>query len=478
MSTAPTSFRADFRGRGRDRRPVEAGELAKLFERLPPHAFEAEAALLGSMILDWRVCGEVIEILKDEADFYKPAHSAIYKAVLELYNDQQSLDVVQLTQKLKDQSLLDQTGGVEYLVELAESVPSATSAAHYARIVRDKSVLRRLIDVSGKIIYDAYHTSDSAEDQLNIAEQEVFKIAEGKSSESATELRVLLDEAMKLIEANEGKGITGIETGFVDLDEMTNGMQNGEMIIVAARPSMGKTAFALNVAEHIACVNRQPVAVFSLEMSKQQLTQRLMCSASGVDSHRLRRNMVNEHEMLELQMAVGRLVEAPMFIDDTPGLTLMQLRAKARRLASQHHIKAVFVDYLQLMSQPGAESRQQEVSNISRGIKALARELRVPVVCLSQLNRASESREGHRPRMSDLRESGSIEQDADVILMLHREDYYHKGEEDYEDTNVAEVIIAKQRNGPTGPVKLQFHGGTTRFHNLAPGAGGSGGGGY
>ncbi len=465
MSAAAPPFRADFR-KG-DRRPVEAGELAKLFDRLPPHALEAEAALLGSMILDWHVCGEVIEIIRNDEDFFKPAHSAIYKAIIELYDQQQSMDVVQLTQKLKDQAVLDQTGGVEYLIELAESVPSATSAAHYARIVRDKAVLRRLIDAAGKIIYDAYHTSEPAADQLDVAEQAVFKLAETKTSDNATLLFDLATQVYKQIEDSDGRPLTGLETGFYELDEMTSGLQNGEMIIVAARPSMGKTAFALNIAEHMGATNKQPVVVFSLEMSKQQLAQRLMCSRSGIDSHKLRRNMLNGDEFQKLALVVGELHDAPVHIDDTPGLTLLQLRAKARRLAARHHIKAVFIDYLQLMSQPGAESRQNEVSAISRGIKALARELDVPVVCLSQLNRAAADREGHRPRMSDLRESGSIEQDADVVIMLHREDYYHKGEEDYEDTNVAEVIIEKQRNGPTGTVKLQFHGGTTRFNNLA-----------
>jgi len=261
--------------------------------------------------------------------------------------------------------------------------------------------------------------------------------------------------------------MTGLETGFYELDEMTNGLQNGEMIIVAARPSMGKTAFALNVAEHIAANNQKPVAVFSLEMGRQQLAQRLLCSRSTVDAHKLRRNTLSRDDFGRLAQAVGQLSEAPLYIDDTPGLTLLGLRAKARRLAARHDIAAIFVDYLQLMSAPGSESRQQEVSTISRGIKALARELSVPVVCLSQLNRQAEAREGHRPRMSDLRESGSIEQDADVVMMLHREDYYHRGEDGYEMTHVAELIIAKQRNGPTGAVKLQFDGATTRFNNLA-----------
>ncbi len=467
MSTAPTQPTS------RRRQPFETRQVdvSKLFDKLPPHAIEAECALLGSMILDWRVCGEVIQILKGPEDLYKPAHAAIYETLVELYDQVQSIDMVQLKQRLEDKGQLDQVGGIEYLIELAESVPSATSAAYYANIVREKAALRKLIDSAGRILYDCYNSSEPVGELLDKAERAIFEIAESKTATDAAELGELLQETYDLLQSEDGMR-TGLETGFIELDEMTNGLQPGEMIIVAARPSMGKTAFALNIAEHIAATTRQPCAIFSLEMSRQQLAQRLLCSRSGVDSHKLRRNMLNQDDFAKLALTVGELSEAPLFIDDTPGLTLLSLRAKARRLAARHDIKAVFIDYLQLMSAPGAESRQQEVSNLSRGIKALARELSVPVICLSQLNRAAEQREGHRPRMSDLRESGSIEQDADVVMMLHREDYYHRGDEDYEDTNTAEVILAKQRNGPTGTVKLHFHGPTTRFHNLALQSGG------
>ena len=469
MSTAPSSTRNN-----KNNRPSfdpNQGELAKLFEKLPPHAPEAEAALLGSMILDWRVCGEVLQILKGAEDFYKPAHAAIYETLVELYDQQQSIDMVQLNQRLKDKQQLEAVGGVDYLVELAESVPSAASAEYYARIVRDKSVLRHLIDASGRILYECYQTGENVTDLLERAEQRVFELRQTGGESEASDLKGLLQETYSRLEAEDGRMVTGIETGFFELDELTNGLQIGEMIIVAARPSMGKTAFALNIAEHIAAASKQPCAIFSMEMSHQQLAQRLLCSRSGVDSHKLQRNMLSEDDFGQLAMAVGDLSEAPMYIDDTPGLTLLGLRAKARRLAARYDIKAIFVDYLQLMNAPGSESRQQEVSTISRGIKALARELQVPVVCLSQLNRSPEGREGHRPRMSDLRESGSIEQDADVVTMLHREDYYHRGDEEYTDDNTAEVIIAKQRNGPTGVVKLQFDGHTTRFNNLAQGSG-------
>ena len=441
-------------------------ELSKLFEKLPPHALEAEYALLGSMILDWRVCGEVLQIIKSPDDFYKPAHSAIYETLIELYDQNQSIDMVQLNQRLKDKQQLEHIGGLKYLIELAESVPSAASAAYYAKIVRDKAILRKLIESAGQIIYNCYNCDQDSSELLDQAEREIFQIAETRIGEDVAELKALLQQTYERLEAEDGRLLTGLETGFFELDEITNGLQNGEMIIIAARPSMGKTALALNVAEHVAATNKQPIAIFSLEMSKQQLAQRILCSRSGVDSHKLRRNMLNRDDFARLSLTVGELSEAPLFIDDTPGLSLLALRAKSRRLAARHDIKAVFVDYLQLMSCPGSESRQQEVSNLSRGIKALARELNVPVICLSQLNRSPEGREGHRPRMSDLRESGSIEQDADVVMMLHREDYYHKGEEGYEENNTAEVIITKQRNGPTGVVKLLFNGPTTRFQNL------------
>lgn len=443
------------------------GDLAKLFQEKLPQAIEAECAVLGSMILDWRIVGEVVQILSGSEDFYHSKHAALYQVLVDMYDQNQSVDMVQLKHRLEDVGLLEQVGGVSYLIELAESVPSASSASYYARIVSEKAVLRRLIDAAGQILREAYNSNEPVGTLLDQAEQKIFNLAETRVNDEATELKVLLQETYARLEAHDGRHLTGLDTGYFELNEMTNGLQNGEMIIVAARPSMGKTALALNMAEHVASDQHQPVAVFSLEMSKQQLAQRLLCSRGGVDSQKIRKHNLSADEFGQLALVVGELSEAPLFIDDTPGLTLLGLRAKARRLASRHDIKAVFVDYLQLMTSPRAESRQQEVSTLSRGIKAMSRELNVPVVCLSQLNRASEGREGHKPRMSDLRESGSIEQDADVVMLLHREDYYHRGEEDYDASNMAELIIAKQRNGPTGTVKLQFHGPTMRFNNLA-----------
>ena len=814
----PTS--SDNASAGRRRKPeIRQVDIGKLFEKLPPHAIEAECALLGSMILDWKVCGDVLQIVAGPEAFYKQAHGEIYAALLDLYNNGQSIDLVQLKQKLADRHALEDVGGTSYLIELAEKVPSAASAPYYATLVQEKSLLRKLIEATGHILDDCYNSDEAATSILDTAERAIFQIAQNRKTDDASDLKTLLDETMRQLEQNSGRMITGVETGFFELDEMLSGLQRGEMIIIAARPSMGKaqpvdtpvlttrgfkpmgelrvgdelasvdgsasqvagvypqgrrqvyrvtfadgrsteccqehlwrvmyrgwpaprvletrelmqlltrkryhnrlfvetfagmfgddtdlpldpwllgvllgdgtlggssvrlassqasllegvkaatqgeievvhagrydyrlvqaggahragvagvvanpikqalgelelwnvhahtkfippryleasrdsrlrllcglldtdgwverwgsvrfctvsqrladdvvqlvrslggtashslrtprythrgelrdgrqayvcniqmpdtqglftlenkrlrvqagrrrqrrlniasiepsrivqtqciavthpshlyvtedyivthnTAFAVNMAEHIACDRKQPVAVFSLEMGKQQLAQRLLCSRSGVDSHRLRRNILNQDDFLALMQCVDQLSTTPLFIDDTPGLSILALRAKARRLAMEHDIKAIFIDYLQLMSAGGrVESRQQEVSEISRSLKALARELKVPVVVLSQLNRQAEGREGHRPRMSDLRESGSIEQDADVVMLLHREDYYKRGMADAEMDNKAEIIVAKQRNGPTGTVELLFDGGTTRFRNLAAG---------
>ena len=449
----------------------DAQEIVKLFDRLPPQAPEAEMAMLGSMILDQQVIGEVIQVLNGPADFAVAKHGILYQALVELYDKNQSVDIVQIKQWLVDRELLDQIGGVAYLVEIAESVPHAISGPYYAKIVRDKSLVRQLIDVAGKILHDAHTSSEPAEELLDASEKAIFMLRETRGSEDATKLQDLLQELYAQLEAREGQFLTGLDTGFTQLNELTSGLQAGEMIVVAGRPSMGKTAFALNMAEQISVTMSQPVGFFSLEMSRQQLAQRLLCSRGGIDSNKLRRNVLSGEDFANLAQIMGQLSDAPLFIDDTPGVSLLALRAKARRLAARFDIQAVFVDYLQLMSAPGSESRQQEVSVISRGIKSLARELNVPVICLSQLNRSPEAREGHRPRMSDLRESGSIEQDADVVMMLHREEYYHSSDEQWAEENpdkigVGELVLAKQRNGPTGSVPLQFNSNTTRFSNL------------
>jgi replicative DNA helicase len=457
-------------------------ELGKLLDKLPPHSLEAEMALLGSMILagteNIHTIGDVLQIIKSADDFFLPKHAAIYRCLVDLYDQRSSVDAVQLVQRVRDLNQEEAVGGVNYLIELTEAVPTAVNAPYYAGIVRDKAKLRHLINAAGEILREAHESAEPANIVLDKAEKHIFEIAQTSSDNDPASLQQLMAATFEALERRQesGRTITGVSSGFLQLDEMLSGLQPGELIIVAARPSMGKTAFALNIAEYIAVDSKLPVAVFSLEMSKQQLAERLLSARSGVDSQRMRRNMLNSEELARLQETADELSQAPMFIDDTPGISAMELRAKARRLASQQSIQCIVIDYMQLMSFPGSESRQAEVSAISRSVKALARELRVPVICLSQLNRNPEGRESKKPMLSDLRESGSIEQDADVVMMLHREAYYHNGDQEWAaenagKENVSEIIIAKQRNGPTGIVELLFDGKTTRFLNLARGYG-------
>ncbi len=462
-----------FRRRSRERR-TGAGfaDVAKLFDALPPHAIEAEMSLIGSMLWDPRVVGDVITVVKGGGDFYRPAHAVIYETIVELYDRNGSLDLVTLNQRLIDKAVIAEIGGLEYLVELAEGVPSAVNATHYAHIVREKATVRELIAAAGEILAEAHQSKAPAQEVLEEAEKKIFHIAQKRDTTSTVELRELINETMRLLEQNEGRHLTGLTSGFHELDEMLSGFQRGEMIILAARPSMGKTALALNCVENMAMAGH-PVAVFSLEMGKQQLVQRMLCGRGQIDSQRLRRNMLRQDDYRRLIAAAGDLADAKIYIDDSPGLSLLSMRSKSRRLKDRYDIQGVVIDYLQLMSAgTRVESRQLEVSEISRGIKAMARELDVPVICLSQLNRAAEQREGHRPRMSDLRESGSIEQDADVIMMLHREEYFHRADPEWEEANpdkvgIAELIITKQRNGPTGTVNLTWDAASTAFRSIS-----------
>lgn len=437
--------------------------LARQFDRLPPHSLEAEMCMIASMMLDKELIGQVVQICTRD-DLFQADHQIIFEVLVKLYEQNRPIDAVIVREELGKRGMLDEIGGVAYLATIIDTVPSSAHGAHYAAIVREKALLRQLISASNDILRDAYGPQEAAELVLDRAEKRIFEIAQRKVGGSMVRMESVLHEVFEMI---ENRGQRGLETGFYELDDMMNGLQNGEMIIVAARPSMGKTAFAMNVIEHVAADSRLPVAVFSLEMSKQQLAQRMLCSRGQIDAHKLRKGLLQSHEYAHLANVVGELAKAPIWVDDSPGLTILELRAKARRLKLQHDIKAIMIDYMQLMDNPGVESRQQQISEISRGIKAVARELSVPVICLSQLNRGSENRDGHRPRMSDLRESGSIEQDADVIMLLHREDYYRMSEPDFQPDNIAEVIIAKQRNGPTGTVKLAFLNRTTRFENLS-----------
>lgn len=475
--------------RRRFNRNPEPPPLGELFDRQPPQSLEAEMSLLGSVILDPGVIPDVMPIIKGAEDFYKEAHAHVYRAVLDVYDQRHSGDLVQILDLLRDRGVLEQVGGAAFLKELAYAVPTAVNAPHFARIVAEKAKLRRLITAAGQILYDAYHAGElgpeGAREVLDKAEMSVFEIAQESTVADPQSLADLLHIEMERIEAAERDGwtLTGVKTGYADLDELLRGLQPGELIILAARPSMGKTALALNLAEQIAMGGTTPhgvpsapvpVGFFSLEMSKNAIVQRLLSARSGVSSQHLRGGTpISKNELMQLGTAADDLKAAPIYIDDMPSMTVLNLRARARRMVAQHGVKVIMIDYLQLMTAPGAarESRQVEVSAISRGVKALARELNVPVVCLSQLNRASEQREGNRPRMADLRESGSIEQDADVILLLHREDYYHVQDEDWKLENpdkagVAEIIVAKQRNGPTDIVKLKWDSKTTRFKNL------------
>lgn len=437
--------------------------LASQFDRLPPAAVEAEMCLLGSMMLDKEMIGEIVGVVERDY-FFQADHQIIFDILMKLYDQNRPIDAIILRDELQKRQLLDEVGGTAYLGQILGSIPSSAHAKHYAHIVREKALLRQLIASSNEILRDAYAPHEKADLVLDKAEKRIFDIAEKKVGNAMASLG---EVAMEVYEMLEEKGRRGIETSFFELDDMLNGLQSGEMIIVAARPSMGKTAFAMNIVEHVAADSKLPCAVFSLEMSKQQLAQRLMCSRAQIDAQKVRKGLLGAQEFQLLAQTVSELGKAPIWVDDSPGLTILDLRAKARRLKLKHDIKLIMVDYMQLMDNPGPESRQQQISEISRGIKAVARELNVPVIALSQLNRQSEGRDGHRPRMSDLRESGSIEQDADVIMLLHREDYYKMQEPDFLPDNIAEVIIAKQRNGPTGTVKLTFDNKTTSFKNLA-----------
>ncbi len=452
---------------------IEPHDAARLFKAMPPNAPEAEMALLGSMLIEPGAIGDIVGIVRSAEDFFQDKHRTIYSTMVEIYDRTSSVDVVRLNQTLADRQVLEAIGGLDYLVQLSESVPSAQFAIEYARTVRDKATLRQLIDAAGSTAHDAFHSTEEAQSVLENAEQRIFSIAQNRESTPFADLPHLLRETMESLQSRDGTGLTGLASGFDDIDEMTSGLQRGEMLIVAARPSMGKTALALNMMEGVALAG-QPVAMFSLEMGRQQLVQRLLCAKAGVDGQRLRRGTLQVDDNRRLVAACDALQSSKIFIDDTAGLTLLQLRSKARRMKEKFDIGCIFIDYLQLMSSGSrSESRQVEVSEISRGIKAMARELNVPVVCLSQLNRAAEQREGHRPRMSDLRESGSIEQDADVILMLHREEYYHQGDPEWPESNpdkvgLAELIFAKQRNGPTGVVKLVWDQHSTCFRPHSP----------
>ncbi len=437
--------------------------------RVPPHSIEAEQAVLGGLMLaadSWEKVADRI----GEDDFYRKDHRLIFRAINELSAKDMPCDAVTLGEWFVAQNLADQVGGMAYVIELANSTPSAANIAAYADIVREKSVLRQLIDTGTEITGDAFQPDGrTSQELLETAEQKVFRIAEAGSRgrKGFVSMRSAVKDAFQILHHRyENKGqITGLTTGFTDLDEMTTGLQPSDLVILAARPSMGKTAFALNIAENAAMRTKKAVAVFSMEMSSSQLAFRLISSLGRINQQNLRTGDLAEEEWPRVTSAITMLSEAKIFIDDTPALSPGELRARARRLKREHDLGLIVIDYLQLMQVPGSkENRATEISEISRGLKALAKELDVPVLALSQLNRSLEQRTDKKPVMSDLRESGAIEQDADIIMFIYRDEYYNA---DSTEKGVAEIIIGKQRNGPTGSVKLAFLGQFTKFENLA-----------
>lgn len=435
--------------------------------KLPPQNMEAEQSVLGSILLKDKIFGTVLEILQPD-DFYSPAHRIIYGACIDLFERNEPQDLITLTNLLKDTNKLDTIGGASYLASLTSIVPVTSNVASYAKIIKQKAVLRRLIEVNTDIANRCYEEQGEIDQLVDEAEQAIFDIAGKKSSQSFTSLKDIVPTAFQKIEQlyKRKELITGVPTGYGEMDKMTAGLQPSDLIILAGRPSMGKTSFAMNLAEHAAISEKIGVAVFSLEMSKEQLTTRLLCSVGRIDSQRMRTGRLYEEDWPKLTRAVQMLQEAPLFIDDTPAISVLEMRSKVRRLAAQHSIGLILVDYLQLMQGRSNENRTQEISEISRSLKALAKEHNVPVIALSQLNRGLESRTDKRPMMSDLRESGAIEQDADIICFIYRDEVYNKAE-DNPNKGIAEIIIGKQRNGPTGTIRLTFLNEFTSFENLS-----------
>jgi len=440
------------------------GEYEMDRTRIPPQNIEAEQSVLGSMLLSREAIIEVSEILRAE-DFYKESHKKLFDVIMEMFEKDIPVDLVTVVDELRKRDMLEVVGGIEYLASLTSSVITTANVSYYAKLIKEKATLRRLIEASSEIMELSYQ-EDDVETVLDIAEQKIFDIAQGRNTTTFSSMKdILMDTFYKIEELYKNKGkLTGIPSGFPDLDAKTAGFQPSDFILIAARPSMGKTSFALNIAQNAALLTGLPVAIFSLEMSKEQLVTRLICSTANIDSQKLRTGNLDEEDWMKLAAAMTPLSKAPIYIDDTPGVTVMDIRAKARRLKLEKGLGLVMIDYLQLMQGRGrAENRQQEISEISRSLKSLARELNVPVITLSQLSRAPETRSDHRPVLSDLRESGAIEQDADIVMFLYRDDYYHK---DSEKKNIAEVIIAKHRNGPTGVVELLWLAQYTKFVSL------------
>ena len=438
-----------------------------ILEKLPPQNIEAEMAVLGSMLIDEEAIAQAIEILNTGC-FYKDSHRRIFDCILNLFNQNKAVDIITICDELKKQGALEQVDGPGYVASLVNTVPTSANIVHYASIVREKATLRALISNSTQIINDAYNVEGNVGEVLDNAERLIFEIRDhpGRANSVILIKEIIKDTIEAIDKLYQKKAhVTGIPTGFVDFDIKTAGLQPSDLLIVAGRPSMGKSAFAIGIVEYASVVEKIPVAFFSLEMSKEQLVQRLLCSHARVDAHKVRTGFLSVSDWPKLTAAAGKLSDAPIYIDDTPAISAMELRAKARRLKAHYGIKLLVLDYLQLMrGSSKIENRQQEISDISRSLKALARELAIPVIAISQLSRAVESRSDHRPQLSDLRESGAIEQDADVVILLLREEYYNPSEEN---KGITEINIAKQRNGPVGAFNLAFIREYTRFENLS-----------
>lgn len=436
--------------------------------RFPPQNLEAEQAVLGSILLKEKVFPQVLEIIKP-ADFYRESHKILYECLLTLFEKNEPLDILTITNLLKDINKLDIIGGISYLATLTSIVPVTANIASYAKIIRQKAILRKLISVNTDIANRCYEEQGDIDILVDDAEQAIFEIASRKSNQQFVSVKDIVPETIKAVEQlfQRKELITGVATGYKEIDKMTAGLQKSDLIIIAARPSMGKTSFALNIAQHASLIEKTGVAVFSLEMSKEQLVMRLLSSVGKIDSQRIRTGRLHNDDWTKLSRAVSMLTEAPIYIDDTPAITVLEMRSKIRRLAAHTNIGLVIVDYLQLMrGRTNSENRTQEISEISRSLKALAKEYNIPVIALSQLNRSLESRTDKRPMMADLRESGAIEQDADVITFIYRDEVYNKSEDNPE-RGLAEIIIGKQRNGPTGVVKLTFAKEITKFEDLS-----------
>ena len=436
--------------------------------KLPPQNVEAEESLLSAILLDNDVLLDVVEIVAP-TDFYRAAHQHIYSGVIELFSKKEPADLITITNILKEHGLLEKIGGATYIAKLVDTVPLAVNAQYYARIIHDKACLRRLIENANAITRRCYEDEGEVEEVIGFAESVIFEIAESKIKPSFFPVSRLVDDAINTLEELQGKKtlITGVPTGFKKFDNLTSGLQKSDLIILAARPSMGKTAFALNIARNAAIDGNITTAVFSLEMSKEQLSMRLLCSEARVDASRIRSGFLTQEDWLNLTGAASALTQAPIFIDDSPDISAMSIRAKARRLKMEENLGLIVIDYLQLMKgSVSTERRDLEISEISRSLKALAKELELPVLALSQLNRKLEERSDKRPQLSDLRESGALEQDADIVTFIYRDEMYNK-EEDNPKKGTAEIIIAKQRNGPVGVATLTFLNAYTRFEDMA-----------